>query len=335
MAISPELVPPGMTVVKKITPHCFINSQGEVVFLRKIEGERTPVVFKNIYDAISQCFHILDNTLGEMMDFYRRQPEVYGPGEMDEMRRIAEELQAVISFVISSGSVSEEAAAGTKRTLEQIRRRLGAVRNVHKLMLVDHLQKVSAVRDGQGMRQVGVVLEPALAHLDSIRRFDELDNISRGVVAQADRLIDLAILAEWRIKNVYQTLCAYEAEVGMILDRVEYHERQSGHQPVSEYSERLRAIARAVAGEKSNKVVNALRGMAVVEPFKSRLESAEVKCLEKLPHYLEIWESGKAEALRTFYRAFGRARGKLKRVVREQKSPAAQRILARQYKARL
>lgn len=335
MTINPELIPRGMEVVKEVTPHCFVNAAGEVVFLRKRNGEWGPVVFSNIYDAISQCFHILDNVLGEMVDFYRRQPKVFGSGEMDEMRDIAKDLQGMINLIVSAGVQPSEQSRSAQVTLRQIVRRLGAVRNVHKRLLLGHLQKVSEVRDGRGLRPLGEALGPTMAHLETIRRFDELDNIARGVIVQAKCLIGICAIAEWRIKEVYGRLSVYGAAAHGIVKKIEVCERQQGSQPVEEYLGRLQVISAEISGGRSNKVTNALKGVVLVKPFKPRLESPDVKRLERLDEYLQAWASGNSRALLTFCRAIDGARAKLKRVAREQKSPAERRTLERQYQSRL
>ncbi len=331
MPLNTELVPAGMTVVKEVTNHCFINSAGQVMFLRKVNGETTPMALKNIYDAISQCFHILDRTLGEMVDFYADQPAVYREGEIGVIRGIILNLHEAINLMTSSGAVASENALQVQRGFGQIVRRLGRVRNQHKKLLISHLQKVSQIRNAQGMRVIGAVLEPAQAHLAAVKRFDELDGIAQGVMVQAQRLIEIAAQAESRISSVYLTLSFYEQQVKDEMAQIEARERTDGVQPIAEHITHLRAIAQDVCGEGSNKVVNALRGVVMVEPFKSRLESPDVRCLEKLDSYLDAWQNGQTESLHTFLRAFGRARTKLKRVVREQQSPSHQRALEREY----
>ncbi|MDP3764747.1 MAG: hypothetical protein Q8Q95_03960 [bacterium] len=334
MPLNLELVPIGMNVIKEVTSHCFINGNGQVVFLRKKNGETGVVVLNTIYDAISQCFHILDRTLGEVVDFYKRQPEVYGQGELADIREIMLELQHVLQLVTLPGVVPYEDTLVAQRRLNQIPRRLGQVRNRHKVLLVAHLNRISELRNGEGMRSVGAVLEPVQAHLAAVRRFDELDGIIQGVMIQARKLIEMTANAEDRIRSVYDNLGVYEHKALALAQQMEKREEAEGVQPVAEYIEKFRTIANAVAGGKVNKVVYALRAIVLVEPFKSRLESPNVKCLEKLHSYLEDWEKGNIKALQTFLHAFGRARSKLKRVVRERKASAQERTLEREYVAR-
>lgn len=331
MPLNTELVPAGMTVVKEVTSHCFINNEGQVVFLRRMNGETTPMALQNIYDAISQCFHILDRTLGERVDFYADQPAVYREGEIGTIRGIILNLHEAINLMTASGAVAPENALQVQRGFGQIVRWLGQVHNQHKKLLIAHLQKVSQVRNAQSMRAVSEVLKPAQAHLEAVKRFDELDGIAQGVMVQAQRLIEMAAQAESRISGVYLTLSFYEQQIKDEMAQIEARERVDGVQPIAEHLTRLRALAKDVCGEGANKVVNALKGVVMVEPFKSRLESPDVKCLEKLGSYLDAWQSGQPEALHTFFRAFGRARAKLKRVVREQLAPSRQQALEREF----
>jgi len=85
----------------------------------------------------------------------------------------------------------------------------------------------------------------------------------------------------------------------------------------------------------ANRAVNALKGIIPVEPFKSRVESVEVKRLARLDEYLDKWQEGKDSALYTFQKTFGAARGKLKRLVRERSATREQRVLKWQYALRL
>ncbi len=335
MAINMELVPAGMNVVKEVTPHCFINGEGQVVFLRRMNGSTEPVILKTIYDAISQCCHILDGILGEVMDFYRRQPKVFGEGELGEIREVVLQLQSSVQMSISAGVVPKDDVVELQRAFQQVVRRLGRVRNKHKVLLAAYLGKTSALRDEKGMRHIGAVLEPVQAHLAAVKRFDELDGISQGVMVQAQRLMGIAINAEERIRRAYDNLSRYEEEAQKLVLEIDEHERTKGVQPVLEYISRFRAIANHVAGLKVNKVLYALRAVVAVEPFRSRLGSREIERLASLHDYLDKWEKGKTGAVMTFVNALKGARSKLKRVARERTGGVYVRAMRREYQPRL
>lgn len=327
--IDPVLVPEGMNVVYEVTPRCFVDGGGYVVFLRQQEGRCIPMVLKTIYDAISQCFHILDRTVGEVVDFYRRQPSVHAEGEIGQMRIVVLEIQKVIATLISPEGVSERSAEEVQVIFCQIIRRLGHVRNAHKLAVVVNLNQ-SRLPQGNRPKHLGEVLSPATAHLAALKRFDELLNITEGVVAQARQLIDIARVGEDRIKKVYEILGAYEAKVSEIVGGIEQIQRKAGVKcPPSQLS-LLRRMAREIGSSGVNQV-NALNGIVRVEPFKSRIESVEVKRLARLDEYLDQWQEGKDSALYTFQRTFGVARNKLKRLVRNRQAAQEQRTLDRRY----
>lgn len=333
-AIDPNLVPNNMVVVKNVTPHCFVNQHGQVVFLRRSNGQTKTVVLDDIFSAISQCFHILDRNMGEAVDFYRDNPTVFTRGEVDLVRGLSGDLQSAVAQIIAPDGLGEHSALEIQRRFAQIVRDLKRVRNQHKQMLAAHLKQIPGVKDQRGRGKPEAAVRAGAANLAALQRFQELDDIREGVAVQIEKLMGLVAQAEERIRTVYDILGRYEDKAAGIIDEVEKHEVLLGRTPIDEYSDQLRTIAREVAGEGSNKVVNALRGVVLVEPFKSRIESREVRCLEKLDSYLDEWEGGEPEALYTFHRAFGRARSKLKRLVREPKLESVKRTYEREYQAR-
>ena len=328
--IDPSLVPAGMSVAREITPHCFINGDGQVIFLRQQEGNYIPAVLATVHDAIAQCFHILDSAIGEVVDFYRHQSTIRAEGEIGQMRGIVLEIQQAIARLISPRGVSAESAAEIQTAFGQIVRRLGQVRNAHKLAVIAGLNQYKPDQTHR-LKHLGEILAPAAAHLAALKRFDELLNITEGVAAQARGLIYLTRQGEDRVRQVYNTLSIYEARVGEIVKEIERIQRVSGIKCPPRELSFLRRIAHEVSYPGSNKVVNALNGIAPVEPFKSRIESAEVARLSRLAEYLDQWQMGKTSALYTFQRTFGVARAKLKRLVRERLAGRELRTLESQY----
>ncbi len=324
------LVPVGMNIVHEVTPHCFVNEIGQIVFLRRQEGKHVPTVLQTMNDAISQCFHILDRTVGEVVDFYRRQPSIKTEGEIGEMRNVVLEIQSALANLISPEGVSERSAEEIQVVFGQIVRRLGQVRNAHKLAVVVNLNQSKSDR-GNGPKHLGEILAPAMAHLAALKRFDELLNITEGVAVQARYLIYIARQGEDRIKKVYKILGDYEARVGKIVCEIERIQREAGIRCPPGQLALLRWIAHEVSHPGVNKVTNALNGIVRVEPFKSRVESAEIKRLARLHEYLDQWQEGKDQALYTFQKTFGVARAKLKRLVRERSAAREQRTLDRRY----
>lgn len=325
-----SLVPAGMNVIHEVTPHCFVSGDGQVVFLRQQEGNYVPTVLATVHDAIAQCFHILDSAMGEVVDFYRHQSAIRAEGEIGQMRGIVLEIQQAIAMLISPHGVSKESAEEIQTAFGQIVRRLGRVRNAHKLAVIIGLRQAPADH-GHQPKHLGDILAPAAAHLAALKRFDELLNITEGVAAQARALIDIARQGEDRIRQVYNTLGIYEARVGEIVKEIEGIQRRAGIKCPPKELSLLRRIAREVSYPGANKVVNAFNGIVHVEPFKSRIESADVARLSRLDEYLDQWQGGKASFLYTFQRTFGVARAKLKRLVRERLAGREQRTLESQY----
>ncbi len=333
--IDPVLVPNDMTVVKNITPHCFINQDGAVVFLRRSNGETRAVVLKDIFSAISQCFHILDRNVGEAVDFYRDNPTIFTRGEVSQMRELSGQLQLSVTQIIAPDGLGEHSAIEIQRRFAQIVRDLKRARNQHKQMLAAHLRQVAGVKDQRGRGQAEAAVRSGAANLAALQRFQELDDIVKGVAVQIEKLMGIVAQSEERIKKVYEALGGYESEVADIIKEIEKYELLLGRTLIDKYGGVLRTVAKEVAGEGGNMVVNALKGVVPVEPFKTRIESKDVKCLEKLDSYLDEWESGEPEALYTFHRAFGRARSKLKRLVREAKLEAVEKTFSREYQTRV
>ena len=332
--IDPVLVPSDMVVVKTVTPHCFINQSGQVVFLRRSNGQTKAVVLDDIFSAISQCFHILDRNIGEAVDFYHDNPTVFTRGEVNVVRELSGDLQSAVVQIIAPDGLGEHKAIEIQRRFAQIVRDLKRARNQHKQMLAAHLRQVPGIKDQRGRGQPEAAVRAGAANLAALQRFQELDDIIKGVTIQLEKLMGIVAQAEERVKRVYDASGRYEAKVAEIIERIEKDEVLLGRTPIDVYSDELRAIAQEIAGEGGNMVVNALRGVVPVEPFKARLESRDVRCLEKLDSYLDEWESGKPEALYTFCRAFGRARSKLKRLVREPKLGSVRKTFTREYQAR-
>lgn len=324
------LIPEGMSVVHVVTPHCFVNGNGQVVFLRRQDGKYVPTVLQTVNDAISQCFHILDCSVGEVVDFYQRQPLIHAEGEMGQMRGVVLEIQRAIAALISPEGISERSAKEMAITFDQIVRRLGRVRNAYKLAVVVNLNQSKSDK-GNGFEHLGKILAPATAHLAALKRFDELLNIRAGVVTQARRLIAIAQQGEDRIKKVYELLGVYQAKVSQVVSEIERIQRETGVRCPPGQLVLLRWITYEVSNPGANKVTNALNGIVRVEPFKSRVESVEIRRLTRLGEYLDKWQEGKDSALYTFQRTFGLARGKLKRLVRECSAAREQYTLERQY----
>ncbi len=328
--IDPRLVPAEMNVVHEVTSHCFVDGAGRVVFLRRQEGKYVPTVLQTVYDAISQCFHILDRDVGEVVDFYHREPTVYVEGEIGEIRKVVLDIQNILATLISPQGVSGRSAEQIKVAFDQIVRRLGNVRNAHKLAVVVNLNQ-SKPNKGNRFEHEGEILAPARAHSGAIKRFNELRNITAGVMVQAGQLIAIAKQGEDRIRTVYGLLGTYEAKVSQIVSEVEQIQREAGVRCPPSQLDLLRQIACKVSSPGANQVANGLNGIVRVEPFKSRVESAEVKRLARLDEYLDQWQEGKDSALYAFQRTFGGARGKLKRLVRERSAAREQRTLDRRY----
>ncbi|MEK7501167.1 MAG: hypothetical protein AAB642_03525 [Patescibacteria group bacterium] len=330
-AIDSALVPSDMVVAKTVTPHCFINQHGQVVFLRRSNGQTKAVVLDDIFSAISQCFHILDRNIGEVVDFYHDNPTVFIRGEINLVRGLSADLQLAVTQIIAPDGLGEHKAIEIQRRFAQIGRDLKRARNQHKQVLAAHLKQVSGVKDQRGRGQPEAAVMAGAANLAALQRFCELDDIREGVTIQLEKLMGIVAQAEERVKRVYDALGRYEDKIAQIIGRIEKDEVLLGRTPIDVYSDQLRGIAKEVAGEGGNMVVNALRGVVPVEPFKTRIESRDVKCLEKLDSYLDEWETGEPELLYTFYRAFGRARSKLKRLVREPRIESVEKNFSREY----
>lgn len=328
--IDPALVPEGVDVVHAVTSHCFVDGDGQVVFLRRQEGKCVPTTLKTVYDAVSQCFHILDHSVGEVVDFYYYQPLFYIEGEIGQMRNVVLEIQRAIATLISPEGVSERNAEEIQIVFGQIIWHLGRVRNAHKLAVVVNLNQ-SRLPLGNGPKRAGEILAPAIAHLAALKRFDELLNITASVMVQARYLINIARQGENRIKKVYEILGDYEVRVGKIVNEIERIQREAGVRCPPNQLAMLCRITHEVSHPSANKVINALNGIVRVEPFKSRVESVEVRRLARLGEYLDKWQEGKDSALYTFQRTFGLARGKLKRSVRERSAAREQHTLEWQY----
>lgn len=336
-AIDPNLVPSDMTVVKYVTPHCFVNQNGQVVFLRRFNGETKAVVLDDIFSAISQCFHILDKNIGEAVDFYRDNPTIFTRGEIGLARQLSADLQLAVTQIIAPNGLGEHSALEIQGQFARIIRDFKRARNQHRQSLAAHLKQIPGVRDQRGRNQPEAAVRAGEANLEALRRFQELDGIIKGVAVQIEKLMGLVAQSEERVRTVYDTLGRYEAKVSDVIWDFEREERIVGRALFDisyKYIDMLRAVAKDIAGKGGNKVVYALRGVVLVEPFKSRIESKDVKCLEKLDAYLDEWENGDTEALYTFYRAFGRARSRLKRLVREPKLESVRQTYEREYKAR-
>jgi len=328
-------IPEGMTEVKRVTEHCAIVDvktgkhvgKGRILFGRRHNNVLKYEVCPDIYAAIRQCFHILGRSLRKCSDFYRRNPEIYKAGEIAIMRDIALKLQDTIKLVSKPGIVPEEETIQAHRTLAQIARRIGKVRNRHKQMLVAYIEKIEALRDEKGMRTLGEILKPAMAHNEAIHRFNELDSIIEGLRNQAQSLIQIASEAEHRIKVGLVKLSELEAEADALVREIEKQEIVLGRQPVEQFLPKLRHIVARL------QISRTMSGKAFlgVEPFASRANHADVKCVNKLGAYLDAWEAGDESALRTFQNAFRRAQEKLEVLARNPRSRADKRALEREY----
>lgn len=313
-----------LKVARKVTAHCFIDENGKVVFQRQIHGQRKPVALETIYDAISQCLHILDHITGEALDFYNRQPSTYNKIERGEMQAIFLEVQSMIA---SFGDVDmlEQNAGRINLGFDQIRQKLSTIKNRRKLLASDYLQSNERANKSQSL---GEILAPVRAHLETIQRFNELDQIAHGVMAQARGLIDIVLASEKRLRHIYALIVVYEQQAHSWLDQIEKCQRETGVRCLPAHVQALRQIADDVSRPNINKVMNAFGGVALVEPYKSRIQSKEVQCLNHLMEYLELWESGKQELPLRFVNAFSRARVKLKRVVRTPQAQVDRQMLS-------
>lgn len=327
--------PASVVVVKEVTPHCVIDNQGQVVFLRRVNGEEKLVVCKTIYNAISQCFHILNRLLGEAIVFYRGQPTIFGQGEIGQLQEISRTLQEVISSITSCKIIPELEVFIAQRRFVQLVAQLGLVRNQHKVKLKGQLDHLPSITDKDGRRQAGTAVASSESLTIALQRFEEVDSIIRGTWIQAKKLIGLAVAAESRIEKVFGKLGNFQAQVDVIILEIEAAQRATGEAIPADGLEKLGTIAKKVAGEGSNQIVNALKGIAPVEPYKSRLEHRDVVCLENLPKYLDKWVGGKVKKIYTFQRAFGRARSKLARLARTSEASADGQMLAKQYTTRI
>lgn len=318
-----------LKIARKVTAHCFIDENGRVVFMRGMNGQRKPVVLATIYDAISQCFHILDRIAGEALDFYNSQPSLYIKGERDEMRNVFMQLQSAIA-VLSNSQASKKEAIEIQRGFEQIVVRLNKVRNRHKQLAQAYLRQTTGPRSNKP-QSLGEILAPAKAHLEAVERFQELNQISQGVIVQARALIKISLETEKRLRRIYELIVLYEQQAHSWLVEIEKCQRESGVRCLPAHVRALCDIADDVARPKINKVTNAFKGVALVEPYKSRIESAEVQSLTHLHEYLEFWEAGNQALPLRFVNAFGRARTKLKRLVRMPQAQADERLFAKHY----
>jgi hypothetical protein len=246
------------------------------------------------------------------------------------MRGIVLEIQKAIAALMAPEAVSKQTAAEIQVAFSQIVRRLGQVRNAHKLAVVMGLNQAQP-DPRHRLKHLGDILAPAAAHLAALKRFDELLNITEGVASQARCLISIARQGEDRFRRAYDTLGRYEARVGEILTEIERIQRAAGIKCPPGQLGLLRRIAHETSHPSANKVTNALNGIVPVEPFKSRIESAEIKRLSRLDEYLDQWQAGKDSSLYTFQKTFGAARTKLKRLVRERSAGRDQRALEQQY----
>jgi len=182
---------------------------------------------------------------------------------------------------------------------EQIRQRLSVIKNRRKLLVGDYFQSSERANKFQSL---GEILSPVKAHLETIQRFNELDQIAHGVIAQARGLIDLVLESEKRLRRVYALVVMYEQKAHDLLAQIEKCQRETGARCLPVHVRALRSIADDVAKPTSNKVMNAFNGVVLVEPYKSRIQSKEVQCLNHLMEYLEFWESGKQELPLRFLR---------------------------------
>jgi len=225
-------------------------------------------------------------------------------------------LQSVIDRLIAPGFIGSQAALEIKRELDLIVFGLALVRNRHKKMLRARLQGISEIANEQGQGKPDVVVEIAKATADALKRLEEVGGVIYGTLVQAEQLIRIAEQAERRMTYVCYKLGEYQIQLKKIIKQIEQNQKECrGEIPFNKIME-LRSIAKHVSGPGTNQIVNALNGIVMVEPFKSRLESADVVCLSRLDTYLGKWQSGDAKKLYTFQRAFKRARSQLKRVAR-------------------
>lgn len=310
-----------VNVVVQVAPNCVIDGQGQVVFFRGPEGEKIPYRCEDIYVAVSQCFEILGSLFGPVVISPSGEPEFSGAdGELVGLQKIIEGFQNIITLLTVRRKIAKTEVDKAALWFKGLALRWQDVQNPFKKELRDYFVAMPSIVDKCGDPNLEAAVVAAKALVPAIRRLGELGGIIPAIWQQTTALVEIVVKAEQRLKRVYDILGSREDEVKDIISQREQI-------PPDALVQKLRVVAKQVAGPGANEVANALKSIPPVNPYKSVLEHYDTTCLERLDVYLSRWLAGKPRWLLTYERAFGRVRSKLKRLVLIRQSDYFQRML--------
>ncbi len=231
--------------------------------------------------------HIHAHHAGQVIDFHRRNPQLFESGEIDTTRTALDRLQQIVTLITRAVNPDPDDYYSVVRGLGQIAARYGKVRDVDKIGISRALAESGELYDESGILNPEAVETVSRGVVSAVRRYTALQSMIGGTETVIRLLIIKGGLYDERLRTAYRNAGVSIVFVEDLIATIEEKQRQK--EDITDQVVLLRAHNR---NHIQGRIINAL-AVLKANPYYAYLHESEISALSNIGKVIELWDAGR------------------------------------------